>query len=794
MIYADFECYLKKYHKKIGEKVEIYQKHEPSGFCFIVKSFDDSKYEKAVRYTKRKKGEDISLIFVNELEKVVREIHKKFPEAKMVFTEEDEKDFENAKRCYVCKNLFYNYEKGQKYRDHCYFSGKYRGAACRYCNLKMKKPDFIPVFFHNLEGYDSHLFVKSLGKTNERIKFIPKTEEKYISFSKIINVGESDTMEIRFLDSKKFLNLSLESLAKNLEPHQFKNVNKVVSGKKRELMMKKGVFPYDWFDSIEKLEMSLPHRKEFYSRLNDKNISDEEYEHAKNVWNEFEMKSMKNYHDLYMINDVLILADVFENFRNLAMKIYGIDPAWCYTSPGLSWESLLKTANQDLELLKDPDMILFFEKGIRGGISMISKRHAKANNPYMKEYDPTKPTKYILYLDANNLYGWAMTQKLPVGDFEWMKEKEFSNWKKIPCSLEVELKYPQELHDLHNEYPLAPEKMKINDVEKLVPNLHDKKKYICHHRILKLYEKLGIKITKIHRGIKFTEKKWMKKYITLNTNMRINAKTKFEKNFYKLMNNSVFGKTIGNIRKRVNIDFVTSKKKAEKLFAKPNYDKTTIFSQDLIAVHMKKTEFIFDKPIYTGMCILDLSKLLMFDFHYNYIKKKFGDDAKLLFTDTDSLEYEIETENVYKDISSDVQKYFDTSNYSPDHPSGIATQKNHMVIGKFKDEYGGKQIKEWVGLRLKIYSNLMDDDTTIKKDKGIKKVVIKNNLTHEEYRECLFNNTIVEKEMNIIIHKNHDLYSETIKKVALSANDDKRVILENKIDTLALGHYKTKQK
>ena len=265
------------------KKVKIYQKHEPSGFCFIVKSFDDSKYEKAVRYTKRKKGEDISLIFVNELEKVVREIHKKFPEAKMVFTEEDEKDFENAKRCYVCKNLFYNYEKGQKCRDHCHFTGKYRGAACGFCNLKMKKPNFIPVFFHNLEGYDSHLFIKSLGKTEGEIRCIPKTEEKYISFSKIISV-ENSVIEIRFLDSFKFLSLSLVNLGKNLEPQQFQNVNKVVSGRKCELMMKKGVFPYDWFDSIEKLEEThLPSKEEFYSKLDDKDISDEEYEHAKNV-------------------------------------------------------------------------------------------------------------------------------------------------------------------------------------------------------------------------------------------------------------------------------------------------------------------------------------------------------------------------------------------------------------------------------------------------------------------------------------------------------------------------------
>ena len=266
-------------------------------------------------------------------------------------------------------------------------------------------------------------------------------------------------------------------------------------------------------------------------------------------------------------------------------------------------------------------MVLMFKKGIRGGVSMISKRCAKANNPYMgEEYDPDKPTKYIPYLDANNLYGWAMNKPLPVSDFKWMNEDELTadNWKEIPCVLEVDLEYPKELHDLHNDYPLAPERLCINKVEKLIPNLNNKEKYVAHHEILKLYEKRGLKITKTHREIKFNKKEWMKDYIMFNTNLRTNAKNEFEKNFFKLMNNSVFGKTMENIRNRVDIKLVTNEKKALKLFAKTNYDKCTIFSENLIAVHMKKTKIKFNKPIYTGMSVLDLSKTLMFDFHYNY--------------------------------------------------------------------------------------------------------------------------------------------------------------------------------
>ena len=384
------------------------------------------------------------------------------------------------------------------------------------------------------------------------------------------------------------------------------------------------------------------------------------------------MKNLGEYHDLYLKSDVLLLADVFEEFRNVCMENYSLDPAWYYTSLGLSWDALLKHSKISLELLTDPDMLLLFEKGIRGGVSMISNRYSKANNKFMgKKFDPSQPSKFITYLDANNLYGWAMMKALPVGDFEWMEKEEKQNWTNFPCILEVDLEYPKELHDLHNDYSLAPERLKIGNIEKLIPNLWDKEKYIVHHENLKLYEELGLKISLIHRGIKLREEPWMRAYIELNTRLRTEAKNDFEKDFFKLMNNSVFGKTMENIRNRVDVKLVSDRKKAEKLAAKPNFRHCTIFDENLIAIHMKKTKLKFDKPVYCGMAILDLSKTLMYDFHYNYILPKYGKKAKLLMTDTDSLCYEIQTEDFFKDISMDVKTKFDTSNFPKDHPSGI---------------------------------------------------------------------------------------------------------------------------
>ena len=267
-------------------------------------------------------------------------------------------------------------------------------------------------------------------------------KKKYISFTKDIEVDrfmEKDEKteemkekivkrEIRFIDSFKFMASSLDKLTANLDEASFQCVNRFFRGEQFNLVKRKGVYPYDYVNSITKLsEVKLPSKELFYSELNHSHISNEDYEHARKVWKYFDMKTIRNYHDLYLKTDVLLLADVFENFRDVCIENYKLDPAWCYTAPGLAWDACLKKTEVRLELLNDVDMLLMIEKGIRGGVSIITKRYGKANNPYLGEdFDKNSPTKYISYLDANNLYGWAMSQPLPVGNFEWMSEEELS--------------------------------------------------------------------------------------------------------------------------------------------------------------------------------------------------------------------------------------------------------------------------------------------------------------------------------------------------------------------------------
>ena len=777
IFYADIESLIKSLQtcepSPQSSYTKKYQKHEPISFFYYIKYFDDNVFKSRLRsYT----GEDAMQKFVEWLENDVKEIAN-IPEKKMIFKIQEQQQYEKETKCWICKGELNN----DRVRDHCHFTGRYRGAAHNSCNRKYKKPNFTPVVFHNLSGYDSHLFIKNLGFTAGNIDCIPNNEERYISFTKNIEVGsymnsEGETKpkyhKIRFIDSFKFMDVSLEKLVNNLSEEAFTNLKRYYTGDKLSLVKRKGVYPYDYIDTLERLkETKLPPKEAFYSKLDNEDISDEDYTHAKKVWEVFEMKHLQDYHNLYNETDVLLLADVFENFRNLCLENYELDPAHYYTAPGLALDAALKITKVKLELLPDTDMLLMVEKGIRGGVSMISNRYGKANNKYMGDkFNPSEPSKYLTYLDANNLYGAAMSMKLPTHGFKWMNKYELNNWENYSCILEVDLEYPKELHDLHNDYPLAPEQIEMNKVEQLIPNLRDKEKYVLHYESLKQYLDLGLELTRIHRGIKFKESEWLKPYIDMNTKLRTKDNNNdFEKDFFKLMNNSVFGKTMENIRKRVNIELVNDREKAKKLTAKPNFKHLNIFCEVLIAVHMKKTSLIFNKPVYLGMCILDLSKTIMYEFHYKYIKPKYGDTAKLLFTD--SLMYEIKTEDFYKDISGDVKDRFDTSDYPPNHPSGIPTGCNKKVLGVFKDEVAGKIIEEFVGLRAKLYSYKMFEGKESKKCKGIKKSVVNKSITHEDYKNCLFTGKEQLRKMNVIRSYKHEVYTEVVNKIALCSNE-----------------------
>ena len=304
--------------------------------------------------------------------------------------------------------------------------------------------------------------------------------------------------------------------------------------------------------------------------------------------------------------------------------------------------ALLKKTGVELELLTDYDQHLFIEKGLRGGISMASKRYAKANNP-------EKPNIHISYYDANNLYGLAISQYLPTSGFRWVDDCQqlTKTIAEHPADgpegyiLEVDLDYPEDLHDAHNSYPLAPERMVVEkgwmseyqhsllgvgdaptDVQKLVPNLCNKSRYVLHYRNLQLYMSLGLRLTVVHRALWFDQSPWMEPYIRKNTELRKKATSDFEKDLYKLMNNSVFGKTMENLWKGVDVNLVRSNEedKLRLLIASPAFARANIFDDDLAAIQVHKSHLELNRAVFVGMSILDLSNYRMYDFYYNKLR------------------------------------------------------------------------------------------------------------------------------------------------------------------------------
>ena len=472
VIYADLECLLEKMSTFINNPNESstteINKHTPLGYSLFTHcSLDESKNK--LNYYR---GEDCMKKFFKDLRTHATKIIN-YEKKKMIPLTIKEEIYHNKQKiCYICKKEFdNNYKKQQKVRDHCHHTEKYRVAAHNICNLRYKVPKEIPVVFHSGSTYDYHFIIKELVKEFDvNFDCLGENTEKYITFSvpskKKIEIKDIEiTYKIKFIDSYRFMSSLLSKLVDNLSEgihnnkcvdsnscldyikikneklllkclncntYYKKKFNKDLIKKFRNtysfcdndinkfvLLLRKGVYPYEYVDNWEKFdETSLPNKEDFCSNLNMEDINDIDDRHANNVFRRFELENLGQYHDLYVQSDTLLLADVFENFRDMCIKVYELNPALFLSLPGLAWQACLKKTNIELELLTDYDMLLVVEEGIRGGIFHSIHRYAKANNKYMKNYNNNEESSYIQYLDAINLYGWAMSKKLLVNGFK----------------------------------------------------------------------------------------------------------------------------------------------------------------------------------------------------------------------------------------------------------------------------------------------------------------------------------------------------------------------------------------
>ncbi|KAB0790736.1 hypothetical protein PPYR_15666 [Photinus pyralis] len=813
VVYADFECLLKSIHGPEPNPLLQFTtntfEHNPYSFAYYIKcSFDDS-YSKFQTY----RGPDAALQFVNMIESDIRTLYNQhFKHAKPLpkLTIEEQRKYDSATICWICEKTFLDGDV--RVLDHCHWSGVMRGISHSTCNLQLQNPNFVPVFFHNLTGYDAHMFVKCLALENENIDVIATNKEKYVSFTKHISVDQivengvpkNVIWRIRFVDSFRFLGSSLNVLSKNLSDSECNEIKTFFgTGRAFELIRQKGVFPYSFVDAFDKLDQTqLPNKADFFDKLHEQHITEDEYSRAQDVWNLFQCQTLGEYSDIYLKSDVLLLADIFENYRRVCLHNYQLDPAQYFTAPGLSWDAMLKKTGVELELLTDIDMLNFFKGGVRGGVSTCTKRRAIANNKFLANYDPSKPSSYIVYLDACNLYGHSMRQYLPQRDFVWLTPQEIKSFEvsKILDEsdtgyvLEVDLEYPEQLHETHNDMPFCPESMtppnSTSKYPKLIPNLNRKEKYVIHYRSLKQCLQHGLVLQKIHRGIKFTQSPWLRTYIDLNTELRNRETSESGRNTVKTMTNSIFGKTMENVDKRVDIKLVSHwerigrKLGAEGHISKPNFKNLSVFSENLVAVQMSKVSVTYDKPVYVGFSILDLSKTVMYEFFYDFLKPMYREKVTLLYTDTDSLVLEIFTDNFYEDMISHLDR-FDTSKFPVNNLHGVP--RNISVVGKMRDEYSGVPISSFYGAGAKSYCVNVGDHVD-KKAKGVKKYVIKNCLKEDDYKKVVEEGGVIIKKMSGFRSHLHTMYTEMRNKIALSSTDDKRYVIPGTVKTLAWGH------
>ena len=532
--------------------------------------------------------------------------------------------------------------------------------------------------------------------------------------------------------------------------------------------------------------------KDFFSKLKNKCPDDKEIDRTREIIKKFNIKNGKELTELYLKSDVILLANVFEKFIKISVEEYGINPLYCVSLPGYTWLCGMKYTGINLQTLQDKDMILLLENNIRGGISSIM------GNRYIK----SDKNKKILFIDANNLYGHSMSEPLPYDEIKFDKNIELEDILNTPDDsdigyfIEVDLKYPDNIKQKTKNFPFAPENKKINpdtfndymkeikpdnytSTRKLICDWSDKKNYLIHYRMLKFYIRHGMIIDKIHNIISFRQSRWLEKYISFNTQKRNKAKNDFEKDFYKLLNNAFYGKTMENVRNRLKIKFIKKDDHKEiiKQQSKLTFNGIHKTYENYDSYTFKQNEVLMDKPIYLGFSVLELSKLLMYETYYDILQPYFGQEKiQLHYMDCDSFVLSIETENIINDLKN-LENLFDFSNLNKNHE--LFSNENKKVVGKFKIETPENiWIDEFVALRSKGYAFKCGNDNK-NKLKGISKSYSKN-IKFEEYYNCLFGKEYQRECDNYILRSiNHDMILQKIKKSTLPIFDDKRCYINN---------------
>ena len=664
----------------------------------------------------------------------------------------DESEFYH---CLGCEKQFLEEipREETKVPDHSHISGKYRGPAHFRCNraFRLVKEDWkLPIFFHNGRRFDSHLILRALNSTDEDITVLPHNVEQFISFT----YGKCEVK-----DSIQFLMKSLDKIAKTL-PLNDQYINSLLEDalhglpnkdQLRPFIKEKGKFPFAELTSVKKLlsVKDIFPITSFDNDLEGSVCTVEEYKKIERIW-ALTGNSFKNYHNFYLQKDVALLAASFQNFRRKFIGYYNLDPAHYFSLPGYTFDCALKFTNVCLDLITDSKVYLNIERSLRGGLSFVGKRHAKANNPYMMNYNPALEHSYLLYFDAVNLYGYGMCEPLPIGHITLLdstsNQEDFFYLRRVSNILSlnphgskcyfyvIDGHTPNDLHDYFSDFPLFPEKKEMGPDdfsdyqqkmyskkelragERLLSTLEPKTNYVVHFRMLQFGIRHGFVVDNVSAIMMCDQRPWLKSYVERNNRFRTEASARndeFEVGVMKDMNNHFYGKCSEQVRNRSNVSLKVEDQETRKLISKPTFKRSLILNEDLTIIESTIKNITLNKPIYISAAVLDLAKLRMYEFYYDVLKNFYEDKhLSLIYTDTDSFIVHIETADVYQDmLHPTMVDHFDFSSYSENSIQYANIQnfheireKNKKVLGKFKNELGDLIMDEAIALRPKSYS------------------------------------------------------------------------------------------
>jgi hypothetical protein len=810
-IYCDFECSINKTNdeNKIGT-------HTPNSIGFYLECYFDPSINKYYSID----GENCAKEFILKSISIYYDCIKHYKKTQEISTtKEEEEKFKNDNLCYICGSEF----KKDKNKFFCVETKKYLGAIHNNCSYHLNyKESYIPIILHNSKGYDSHLLLNAIAelKLKEQLTCIPLSNEKFLSFQ----IGT----KLKIIDSCSFLAYSLDSLIEQTilinddDPYKnFIHMKPYFNNEELKLLCKKNVYPYEYITDIKILEKKgFPPRSVFYSNMKGE-VDEKGYLHGEKVYNYFNCKKLYDYHHIYLKVDVLALASIFSNFRNVK-KHYGLDPCWYISMSQFSLDAYLYYSKKKIPLMHKLSMLTFAEKMIRGGYTHVgTKRVAEANNKYMLKplYDENKESNYICSLDINALYPTVMQEYLPDGNYQWLKFKDQEEiYNKIINTddnaetgyiLEGDFYFEESCHDYFREFVPCPQTIEApynhfsdyqKEVAKKTEYKANKKKliasllphinYVMHYRMLKFLHSKGVKVI-IKKVLSFNQSPFMKDFIIFNHNLRMEAKKEknsFMEKAYKLISNGLYGKMLQNQRKQQTVILCTNDDEAIKNFSKPEF-KTCIYTKStngLYIISHNKTKIKMNKPIIIGACVLELSKLLMYNFHYNIIHPNFK-KYNIIYGDTDSIYYQIYTEDFYKWMTNEPQcNYFDLSN------NPISKQDNKDKLGMMKNDTGDQIIYKFIGIAPKSNGYLTigpdeDKETKIKeikikevlKSKGTPTDLLKRKTKITDYEDILKTNEKYKLDTYSIRSFNQQLFSTCqTNKIVLNSMYDKMEILD----------------